>query len=88
MKYLLDTHILIWWLEGGTRLSANQKAALNTVSPTQPLLVSDISLWEIGTLVELGRIKFSLPLRGSNRKPSEFLTSSNMGLHILKTHLC
>lgn len=63
MKYLIDTHILIWWLEGGTKLSANQQTAINTVSPLNPLLVTDITLWEIATLVDLGRLRFSLPLK-------------------------
>lgn len=63
MKYLLDTHILIWWLEGGTKLSSEQKAAIDTRSPSSPLLVADITLWEIATLVELGRLRFSLPLK-------------------------
>lgn len=63
MKYLLDTHILLWWLEGSGKLSSAQQAAIDTVSPHQPLLVADITLWEIATLWELGRIKFTLPLR-------------------------
>ena len=63
MKYLIDTHILIWWLEGGTKLSINQQAAINTVSPLTPLLVADITLWEIATLVDLGRLRFALPLK-------------------------
>lgn len=63
LKYLLDTHILIWWLEGSRKLSTAQESAVNTASPTNPLLVSDISLWEIATLVDLGRLRFSLPLK-------------------------
>lgn len=63
MKYLLDTHILIWWLEDGTKLSINQQAAINTASLLNPLLIADITLWEIATLVDLGRLRFSLPLK-------------------------
>lgn len=63
MKYLLDTHILLWWLEGSDKLSAKQQAAIDTISPHYPLLVADITLWEIATLWELGRIKLTLPLR-------------------------
>ena len=32
-------------------------------NPGSPLLVSDISLWEIATLVELGRIRFTIGLK-------------------------
>ncbi len=62
MRYLLDTHILIWWFERNPRISAEQEAVLQRASGTSPLLVSDISFWEIATLFSLGRLKFNLPL--------------------------
>ncbi|MBI3935389.1 MAG: type II toxin-antitoxin system VapC family toxin [Betaproteobacteria bacterium] len=63
MRCLLDTHILIWWSEDLPHLSARQKAALDQAAPNQPLLVADVSLWEIATLYGLGRIVLNLPLR-------------------------
>jgi PIN domain nuclease of toxin-antitoxin system len=39
------------------------KRAISAAGPDNPLLVSDISLWEIATLHELGRIRIALPLR-------------------------
>ena len=63
MRYLLDTHILLYWLEGGKRLSRQQKRIIDRANPERPLLVSDITLWEIATLYELGRIRLELPLR-------------------------
>lgn len=63
MKHLLDTHVLIHWLEGGKRLSREQKRIIDRASAKAPLLVSDITLWEIATLYELGKIRFRLPLR-------------------------
>jgi PIN domain nuclease of toxin-antitoxin system len=63
MSYLIDTHILLWWLDDKKKLSASQKRVINRISKDQPLQLSDISLWEIATLVQLGRIKLSLPLR-------------------------
>lgn len=63
MRYLLDTHILIWWLQGSDRLSAGQQQAIDAANENAPLLVSDISLWEIATLHSLGRLRFDLPLR-------------------------
>ncbi len=62
MKFLLDTHVLVWWVEGGSRLSAEQQEVLATASQTRPLLVSEISLWEIANLVDLGRLELKLPL--------------------------
>lgn len=63
MKLLLDTHILLWWLEGSSRLSSRQEQALREANPEQPLWIADISLWEIANLTCLRRIELSLPLR-------------------------
>lgn len=50
---LLDTHTLLWWRAGGKRLSVTVAALLDDVGP---LLVSPISFWEVGMLVEKGRV--------------------------------
>ena len=63
MTALLDTHILIWWLNGSKRLSAAQQEVVASASAESPLLVSDISLWEVATLHSLGRIQLTIPLR-------------------------
>ncbi len=63
MKALLDTHILLWWLGTGTRLSAAQWQVIENAGPNKPLWVSEITLWEIATLVSLDRIELRLPLR-------------------------
>ncbi len=63
MKFLLDTHILVWWIEGGKRLSAEQRGVLEDASPESPLLLSEISLWEVSNLVSLRRLQLTLPLR-------------------------
>ncbi len=60
---LLDTHVLLWWLEGSSRLSRRQKSAIRSAGEGAPLVVSEISLWEIATLFEMGRISLDLPLR-------------------------
>lgn len=63
MRLLLDTHVLLFWLSGGQRLSRRQARAVAAASAEEPLLVSDISLWEIATLASLGRIRLQRPLR-------------------------
>ena len=60
---LLDTHVLIWWLNERGRLSPAQQEVLGNASPDGPLHVSDISLWEVAMLHGLGRIRLALPLR-------------------------
>lgn len=63
MKALLDTHVLVWWLEAKGRLSAGHEQVIAGAGVERPLLVCDISLWEIATLCELGRLRLALPLR-------------------------
>ncbi len=63
MRVLLDTHVILWWLEGGRRLCSRHQEILQKAGPDSPLRISDISLWEIATLCSLGRIELRLPLR-------------------------
>ncbi len=63
VRALLDTHVLLWWLEGGKRLSRAQKRVIDRARADAPLWVSDITLWEIAVAYALGRIKLRLPLR-------------------------
>jgi len=60
---LLDTHVWWWWITGEKGLSPAQTRFLKAVTPERPILISDISLWEIATLASLGRITLSVPLR-------------------------
>jgi PIN domain nuclease of toxin-antitoxin system len=60
---LLDTHVLLFWLGGDLRLTSAQAGAIEAASADEPLLVSDISLWEVATLLSLGRIRLQRPLR-------------------------
>jgi PIN domain nuclease of toxin-antitoxin system len=63
VKGLLDTHILLYWLGAAPRLSAAQAAVIQQATPSEPLWVADISLWEIATLYTLGRITLDRPLQ-------------------------
>ena len=63
MTALLDTHILIGWLNDVSRLSPEQREVIESAGADSPLLVSDISLWEVATLYDLGRIRLTVPLR-------------------------
>lgn len=63
MSYVADTHVLVWWTSEPTRLTSRMQDALTTVSAERPLHVPDICLWEISTLVSLGRLRPTIPLR-------------------------
>lgn len=58
MKYLLDTHILVWWLLDDRRLSRGHRRILERIERQRhPVGVASISLWEIAKLAERGRLK-------------------------------
>lgn len=59
MKYVIDTHALIWFLEGNPRLGANAKAILSH-SDSQ-LIVPATTLAEAVWIVEKGRTSISVP---------------------------
>jgi PIN domain nuclease of toxin-antitoxin system len=50
---LLDTHVLIWWVEDRGRLSHRAAAVIGEHAP---VLVSPISFWELAVLIERGRV--------------------------------
>ncbi len=54
MKYLLDTHALIWWLNDSPELSAAARAAV--ASEANEIYVSAASAWEITTKHRLGKL--------------------------------
>jgi PIN domain nuclease of toxin-antitoxin system len=61
---LLDTHIWLWFAEGNaTRLPAASVRKLDDARKEDGILVSAISVWEIGVLHAKGRIQLSAPLR-------------------------
>ena len=63
MRTLLDTHIVLRWFAQHDGLSQRQRRIINSADAGDPLLISDISLWEVATLHELGRIRLRRPLR-------------------------
>ena len=63
MKYLLDTHILLWWVLDSPQLPVAYASKLDALEKAgQPVNISVISLWEIAKLVSLKRLDTSLSL--------------------------
>jgi PIN domain nuclease of toxin-antitoxin system len=54
LQVLLDTHALIWWLAGDTRLAARARDAIE--GERSQVFVSAASAWEIATKVRLGKL--------------------------------
>lgn len=62
MSPLLDTHAWIWWIDQDRRLGASVIAALDALPREERPYLSDISLWEVATLIERGRLSLDIPL--------------------------
>ncbi|KKQ53075.1 MAG: PilT protein [Candidatus Woesebacteria bacterium GW2011_GWA1_39_21b] len=57
---LLDTHILIWWLNGSAKLSNKALREIKNSKKKEKIFVSSISIWEIAMLVKKKRLKLTL----------------------------
>lgn len=54
---ILDTHALIWFLNGDNLLSARARAAIE--QPQNVKYVSIASLWEMAIKISLGKLEFT-----------------------------
>ena len=59
---LIDTHILLWLVDKPEMLSTVEKNTLTKCAEYNQIYIPAIVIWEIGMLVNKGRIKLSLPL--------------------------
>ncbi len=59
MKYLLDTHVWIWWHMHPQNLSRKITSLIKKKDRYEELLLSAISPWEFSKLLEKGRIGIS-----------------------------
>jgi PIN domain nuclease of toxin-antitoxin system len=60
---VLDTHILLWWVNDPATLSMPAKKALDEAVTAKSVHVSCISSWEIAMLVGRGRLRLALDVR-------------------------
>ncbi len=55
MTYLLDTHVLIWYMQGNSQLARNFIVEIQ--NSENVILFSKASLWEIAIKVSIGKLK-------------------------------
>lgn len=60
MKCLLDTHILLWWIEDDPKLRADLRATI--ADPANEVVVSAATLWEAAIKRALGKLRFETPV--------------------------
>lgn len=58
MRLLLDTHTLLWWLDGDRRLSRRARTLL--ADEDNLVMVSAASAWELATKARLGKLPGAL----------------------------
>jgi PIN domain nuclease of toxin-antitoxin system len=91
MNLLLDTHTLIWFLNGDAPLSENAKAKIQQDGNSN--FISIASIWEIAIKISLGKLEINRPFtelesqitdNGFHILPSSFsdtLLVSNLPFH-------
>jgi PIN domain nuclease of toxin-antitoxin system len=56
VNLLLDTHVFLWWDQGGAALSGPARAAI--ARPENGIFVSAASVWEIAIKRRFGKLRF------------------------------
>lgn len=60
MRILIDTHILIWFLEGNNSLSKSRRQII--ADSANDVFVSIASLWEMAVKISIGKLTLAQPL--------------------------
>lgn len=63
MKYILDTHVFIWYAEGDNKLSLKAKKLIDNVHDNDELFISMASVWEMTIKISLGKLVFHRPFK-------------------------
>ena len=83
MDHLLDTHTIIWFINGDSELSEKARKLIEKHSAAN--FVSVASLWEIAIKVSLGKLELDGPFSEiKNPTRSEWVSTAayNMGRHL------
>lgn len=65
MRLLLETHVLLWWIDDDPRISSR---ARELISGDNAVAVSVVSIWEIAIKASLGRLAVPRDLRTCLRR--------------------
>ena len=61
---VLDTHVLIWWVNEDKKLSSRALKAINKelLAEDGQLIISSITTWEIALLIQKGRLVLTMDI--------------------------
>ena len=62
MSLVLDTHVLVWLIDGNDRLGQASRQLIDITWQSDLISVSAITFWEIALLQEKGRIELPEPV--------------------------
>ncbi|MBN4069119.1 type II toxin-antitoxin system VapC family toxin [Beggiatoa alba] len=63
MMLVIDTHVLVWFVNGSDELSATAKKAIDAImTKGGEIIISSISAWEISMLIEKKRLVLSMDI--------------------------
>lgn len=83
MNLLLDTHILLWWLDDNPRLSQKTRDAI--ADSKRLVFVSAVSIWEIRIKEAVGKLKVPRDFQTVlNTQPFETLNVTAEHAHAIK----
>ena len=71
MRILLDTHVLLWWMQDSPSLATQAKDLIR--DPENTVFVSAVSLWEIWLKQSLGKLE--LPVDFTEKLAAESFES-------------
>lgn len=63
MNLLLDTHVVLWWLDGGHVLNAAARDAI--ADPANGVWVSAASMWEVAVKAAIGKLRTDADIPGA-----------------------
>jgi PIN domain nuclease of toxin-antitoxin system len=85
MSYLLDTHILLWWIFDDSKLNTRCRTIIG--NPAHCILVSSASAWEIATKYRIGKLPEAKPIVEQYQqilKQSKFIELPITAAHALR----
>ncbi len=83
MRLLVDTHIMLWWMRGDSRLSAEAERLIR--DGQNQLMWSVASSWEIAVKTNIGKLELGRPL---HRFYADLIQEQNLDLLLVGHEHC
>jgi PIN domain nuclease of toxin-antitoxin system len=78
MRLLVDSNVLLWWLQGSSQLSADAAAVM--ADAENELVFSAVSIWELAIKQSVGKLRVDVDLR-AHALANGFVELAVTGVH-------